>query len=105
MMIKRMHNPIAVVAALVVLALLFAIAGAVNSNSAPISGKTDRLAAASDSFCGDQTWPDVSPACLSWETGSPARTGFVRMVTIETRDVASRTSVLARVPASHISAD
>ncbi len=98
MMIKRLHNPVAVVAALVVLALVFAIAGAVNSNSATLGEKTDRFAIASQELCEHQTWPDVSAACLSWETGASARKSFVRMITIERRDEAHQLSILTRVP-------
>lgn len=98
MMIKRLHNPIAVVAALIVLALVFAIAGAVNSNSATLGGKSDRFAIASEQLCGNQTWPNVSAACLSWEAGTRAPKSFVRMITIERRDEAHQTSILTRVP-------
>jgi len=100
MMNKRIHNPAAVLVALLVLAMVFAIAGAVTSQSAPISAKTDRFALATDQLCEAQTWPHVSAACLSWEAGTSARKGFVRTITVEQRDVANQTSVLMRVPVS-----
>lgn len=101
MIYKRLHNPAALIAALLFLALVFAIAGAANSNSATIeSAKSDRFALATQELCDSQTWPNISPACLSWQTDSAAPQGFVRTVTIEQRDETGRTSYLMRVPAT-----
>jgi|SRR5215212_5888383 hypothetical protein len=60
--------------------------------------KGDRLP--SRNGCADQTWPYLSPACLTAETGG-AKPRAVRVITVETRQ-GTNTSVLARVPQSDI---
>ncbi|MCW2309239.1 hypothetical protein [Rhodobium gokarnense] len=104
MFAKRLHSPASLGAALSVLALVFAIAGgltagAVGAQAELAAKKTDRIATATAGFCENQTWPNVSSACLSWVSGKGKSTnGFVRTVTLEQRDEGARTSILTRVP-------
>jgi hypothetical protein len=60
--------------------------------------KGDRLP--SRTGCADQTWPYLSPACLTAESGG-AKPRAVRVITVETRQ-GTNTSVLARVPHADI---
>ena len=66
----------------------------------PVSAgrKGDRLPARGG--CADQTWPYISAACLTPETGG-AKPRTVRVVTVEERPGAN-TSVLVRIPQADI---
>lgn len=61
--------------------------------------KTDRLDTLLPAPCAGETWGNWSAACVSAITGTSAARQ-VRFETLESRDGAARTSVLARVPHS-----
>ncbi len=63
-------------------------------------GKGDPLGKTPQGSCGSQSWPHITPECLTGTEGGPAR-GSVRMITVEQRQGAN-TSVLVRVPASNL---
>jgi hypothetical protein len=70
--------------------------GGTLSGSAPaVAAKTDRFATAGDSLCEGQSWPNLSPECLSWVEGAPL--GKVRFITVATHDRAAQTTTLTRV--------
>lgn len=60
--------------------------------------KTDRFAIVGDTLCDGETWPHLSPECLSWAKGETTQ-GAVRFVTKATTDRDARVTTLTKIPA------
>ncbi|PLX39604.1 MAG: hypothetical protein C0606_03670 [Hyphomicrobiales bacterium] len=98
MFTKRITKPTALFLSLTFLAGAFVVAGFTAPTSAMATKKADRLTVATDALCASETWPSVSQACLQWTNDSASTRNTVRVVTIEKRDEASRTSTLIKTP-------
>ena len=101
---KRITKPTALFLSLGFLAGAFIIAGLTASTSAMAEKKLDRVTSATDALCTQSTWPSVSQACLEWTGGTVTKQRSVRIVTIEKRDEANRTSVLVKMPVQVVAA-
>ncbi|MEW5423110.1 hypothetical protein [Amorphus sp. 3PC139-8] len=83
-------------------AMLFtaiAVSAGVTSGGFQSTAKEDRFQSVSQELCAGQSWPNISPACVSWKSGTPA-TRKVRFVTEVSNDRANATTTLNRVPAA-----
>jgi len=57
--------------------------------------KADRFAMVGDELCEGQSWPNLTPECLTWAEGESS--GPVRFVTMATTDASAGTTTLTRV--------
>lgn len=72
-------------------------AGVTTSGGFQSTAKEDRFQTVSQELCSGQSWPNISPACVSWKSGSSAN-GKVRFVTEVANDRTNATTTLNRVP-------
>ncbi len=59
------------------------------------AAKVDRFAMVSDELCEGQSWPNLTPECLSWAEGEAS--GPVRFVTLANTDRDAGVTDLVRV--------
>lgn len=89
---------VAVFGAVLTVAQTVKMAAASDTVPAASAAKADRVTSALPATCKSQAWGDWSADCLAAISGN-VNPRQVRFETIEARDVESRTSVLARLPA------
>ncbi len=93
-----------IIAAAAIVTGIVALSSTAQSNVAMIA-KGDRLEIASHNIaaspCADQAWPNYDRSCMAW-INAKANKEAPRLVTIEKRDVANRTSTLTRLPITQV---
>ena len=76
-----------------------AVSAGVNTVECSSTPKADRFDTVAERLCADQNWPNISNACITWESSSTAPRK-VRFVTETRTDEANAVTVLARSPAT-----
>ncbi len=75
------------------------VTACVNTVGFSTTPKADRFDTVAERLCADQNWPNISNACITWESSSTAPRK-VRFVTETRTDEANAVTVLARSPAT-----
>ncbi|MGX1305592.1 hypothetical protein AB7M35_000312 [Amorphus suaedae] len=76
-----------------------AVTAGVNTVGFSSTPKADRFDTVAERLCADQNWPNISNACITWESASAAPKK-VRFVTESRTDEANAVTILARSPAT-----
>ncbi|MEM9223377.1 MAG: hypothetical protein AAGB11_13365 [Pseudomonadota bacterium] len=73
-----------------------ATVGGTIAGSQETAVKSDRFAVVGEQLCEGQSWPNLTPECLSWKEGEPTSNARVRFVTFSQTDDGAGTTTLTR---------
>lgn len=99
MMFAKRFSTRMVAASGIVAVTALAVTAGVNTVGFSSTPKADRFDTVAERLCEDQNWPNISNACITWESASTAPKK-VRFVTETRTDERNAVTVLARSPAT-----
>lgn len=97
MMFAKRFTTRMVAASGIVAVTAIAVTAGVNTVGFQSTPKSDRFDTVAERLCEDQNWPNISNACITWESSSAAPRK-VRFVTDTRTDAKNAVTILARSP-------